>query len=331
MKKLIARIPCTLFGLFAALYVQTALAQTYPTKPINLIIPYAPGGAVDVLARTVGAAVSESIGQPVLVASMPGASTIIGMQACAKAVADGHTLCLTNADSLSYNPHVFKNLPYDPEHSFIPVINIAWGNNSGLLLAHAGVAFNSMKELVALAKAKPGTVNWGTWGPATIPDVYLQWLKHQAGLEITAVPYKGVGPGAAALLAHEVDITFASVGPTLQHIKSGKLKPIAIIGTRRSTYFPDVPTLAEQGFDPGLRSYFGIFAPAGTRQAVVERLNAEFSRALEAPRVQGLLHKYVLDPGGGTPAEFAEFLRSDRTNAGRVFRTIGIRPSDSPM
>ena len=161
MSTIIIRIARLLAGLLAALYVQFALAQTFPSKPVRIIVPWAAGGVVDALARTVGPAVSDSTGQPVIVENRPGGNSIIGMLACAKASPDGYTLCLTSSDSLSYNPHVYKNLPFDPENDFVPVINLLWNTNSGTLMASAKAPFNSIKELIAFAKAKPGVVNWG--------------------------------------------------------------------------------------------------------------------------------------------------------------------------
>lgn len=305
-----------------------ATAQTFPSKPIRMIIPYVPGGAVDASARAVGQAVSESVGQPVLIENRPGASSIIGMQACAKSPPDGYTICLTVADSLSYNPHMFKNLPYDPDRDFAPVINLV--RSTSMLFAKGNAPFNSVKEMVAYAKSNPGRLNWGTWGVASIPDIYLQWLKHQAKVDIAAVPYKGAGQAVPATISGEVDLTYMAVGAVLPHIKSGKAKPLAVVGSQRSPLLPDVPALAETGLDPGLRSYFGIFAPGGTPRPVVDRLNAEFNKALQVPKVQQFFRNSTLDVVGGTAEEFAQFLKEDRAAAGKVFRSIGLKPSAAP-
>jgi tripartite-type tricarboxylate transporter receptor subunit TctC len=313
----------------AALSIGTAAtAQTFPSKPIRMIIPYVPGGAIDASARTVGQSVGESIGQPVVIENRPGGSSIIGMQACAKSPPDGYALCMTVADSLSYNPHMFKNLPYDPDRDFAPVINLVRGVS--MLFANGNAPFNSVKEMVAYAKSNPGKLNWGTWGMASIPDIYLQWLKHQAEVDIAAVPYKGAGQAVPATISGEVDLTFMAIGAVLPHIKSGKVKPLAVVGNQRSPLLPDVPALAEAGLDPGLRSYFGIFAPRGTPEPVVDRLNTEFNKALQAPRVQQFFRAQTLEIVGGTPEEFAQFLKEDRAAAGKVFQSIGVKPSDAP-
>jgi tripartite-type tricarboxylate transporter receptor subunit TctC len=308
--------------------ISAVSAQGYPSKPLRIIVPYVGGGAVDASARTVGAQISESIGLPVLVENRPGGSSIVGMQACAKSPPDGYTVCLTVADSLSYNPFLFKNLPYDPDRDFAPVINLVRGNS--MLLAKGNAPFNSFKEMIAYAKSKPGSLNWGTWGPASIPDMYLQWIKHELGVEIAAVPYKGTGQAVPALLAGEIDITFMVIGAMLPHIKAGKLKPLAVVGGRRSPSLPEVPDLVEEGADPGLRSYFGVFAPGGTPKPVVDRLNGEFAKALQLPKVQEFFRVQTLDIVGGSADEFAKFLREDRINSGRVFKLIGVNPSDAP-
>ena len=263
-----------------------------------------------------------------VVENRPGGSAIIGMMACAKAPPDGHTLCLTVADSVSYNPHLIKNLPYDPASDFVPVIYLVRGNS--MLLAKGNAPFNSFKEMIAYAKSNPGVLNWGTWGAASIPDVYLQWIKHQTGVNITAIAYKGAGQAVPAVLAGEVDITFMAIGAVLPHIRAGKLKPLAVVGNLRSPHLSGTPSLAEEGADPGLRSYFGVFAPARTPKPIVDRLNAEFAKALQTPRIQEFIRKQTLDAVGGSAAEFAEFLKDDRANAGRVFRTIGVRSGDAP-
>ncbi|MSQ52590.1 MAG: tripartite tricarboxylate transporter substrate binding protein [Betaproteobacteria bacterium] len=317
---------CMIFsGYLCAL---NAFAQSFPSKPIRIIVPYVGGGAVDGSARVLAVPMSEAIGQPVLVENRPGASSMVGMQACAKSASDGYTTCMTVADSLSYNPFLFKNLPYDADRDFAPVINLARGNS--MLVAKGGASFNSFKEMIATAKSKPGALNWGTWGPASVPDMYLQWIRHQVGVDIAAVPYKGAGQAVPALLAGEVDVTYMTIGAMLPHIKAGKVKSLAVVGGVRSPSLPNVPHLVEEGADPGLRSYFGIFAPGGTPKPIVDRLNAEFAKALQAPKVQEYLRTLTLDIVGGSADDFAQFLREDKINSGRVFKTMGVKPGDSP-
>lgn len=321
-----------MFVLFLTLALALACgestAQSYPSKPIHVIVPYAAGGIVDAVARTVGSQLAEIIGQPVIVENRPGGSTIIGMMACAKAPSDGYTLCMPGTDTMSYNPHLIKNLPYDPASDFVPIINLMRGNS--MLLAKGNAPFNSFKEMIAYAKSNPGVLNWATWGAASIPDVYLQWIKHQTGVNIAPIAYKGVAPSMQAVLSGEVDVTFISIGLVLPHIRAGKAKPLAIIGNQRSPHLPGTPSLTEEGADPGMISYFGVFAPARTPKPIVDRLNAEYAKALQTPRIQEFIRAQMLDMLGGSAAEFAEFLKKDRDNAGRVFRAIGVRPSDAP-
>jgi tripartite-type tricarboxylate transporter receptor subunit TctC len=304
-------------------------AQTYPSGPIHIIVPYAAGGLVDALARITGARITESMGQPVIVENRPGASSSIGMQACANAKPDGHTVCPTTADSLSYNPQLFANLPYDPEKSFSPVIRLALTNN--LLVANAKVPFNNYKEMISYAKANPGKLNWGTWGPATLPDLYLRWISSQAGVDIQAIPYKG---GATqtnpAVYSGEVDITYMGFGVAAPQIAAGTIKPLVAVGAKRSPFMPDLPSLGEEGGDPGLQGYFGLWAPAGTPKPIVLRLNAEFSKAISTPQVQAFYKSSTLIAEPNTPDEFGAFAKADREAAAKVFKSIGIMPQAVP-
>ena len=316
--------------MIAAWFVAPASAQNYPAGPIRIIVPYAAGGLADALARTTGGKVADAVGWPVIVENRPGASSIIGMEACANAKPDGQTVCLTVADSLSYNPQLFANLPYDPDKSFIPVIRLAWTNN--LLVANAKAPFGTYEEMIRYAKAHPGKLNWGTWGPATLPDLYLRWISFTAGVEIQAIPYKG---GAAqanqALYSGEVDMTYMGFGVAAPQIAAGTIKPLVAVGNKRSALMPDLPSLGEQGGDPGLAGYFGLFAPAGTPKPIVARLNAEFAKAIDTPQVQAFYKASTLVAETNTPDEFAAFAKADREAAAKVFKSIGITPQAVPQ
>jgi tripartite-type tricarboxylate transporter receptor subunit TctC len=306
----------------------TAFAQSYPAKSITAIVPYPAGGVVDIIARTLGQEIAESTGQPFVVVNKAGANSIIGMQACAAAAADGYTICLTIGDSVVSNPLLYANLPYDAENGFAPVTLIAW--STSMLVASEKAPIGSFKELVAYSKAHPGGINFGTWGPASAPDLYLRWIRRQLGIDITAIPYKGAGQANPALFASEIDATLFGVGNALPYLKAGKLKPLAVMGTKRSPLLPDVPSLGEEGVDPGLSIYFCAFAPAKTPRPVIERLQQEFVKAMRTPRGQQLFEKYTLRPEGYTPDEFARFLVEDRANTQRVFTALGIKPSTEP-
>jgi tripartite-type tricarboxylate transporter receptor subunit TctC len=313
----------------AALFAPAASAQNYPTGAIRIIVPYSAGGLNDSLARVTGALVSEALGQPVLVENKPGASSIIGMDTCARAAPDGLTLCMTVADSLSYNPQLFAKLPYDPEKSFEPVIRLAWTNN--LLVATGKAPFSNYKDMIAYAKANPGKLNWGTWGPATLPDLYLRWITSQAGVSITAIPYGGAAKANLATYSGEVDITYMGFGVAGSQIAAGTVKPIVAVGAKRSAFMPDLPSLGDVGADPGLTGYFGLFAPAGTPKPIIDRLNAEFSKTMNAPKVQEFFKASTLIWEPNTPEQFAAFAKADREAAAKVFKSIGVTPQDVPQ
>jgi len=317
-----------LSALTVALAAPLAAAQGFPTKPIRIIVPYAAGGLVELLARSVGPFLTDSMGQPVVVETRPGGSAIIGMQACATAAPDGHTLCLAVADALSYNPALFSDLPFNPDTDFVPVINMGLSNN--LLVANAKVPFSNYKEMIAQAKANPGKLNWATWGPASLPDLYLQWIKRATGVDIAGIPYKGAGQANPAVISGEADITYMGFGVTAPLIKAGKLKPIVAVGTRRSIFMPSLSTLGEEGGDPGLQGYFAMYAPGRTPKPIVEKLNAELAHAIRTPKMLEFYKTYTLEHVDNTAEQFAQYSRADRENALKVFRSIGIKPSKAP-
>jgi len=314
-----------------ALAGSAALAQapSFPTKPIRIIVPYAAGGLVELMARSVGPFLTESMGQAVVVETRPGGSAIIGMQACATSAPDGHTLCLAVADALSYNPALFSDLPFNADTDFAPVINMGLSNN--LLVANAKAPFNNYKEMIAHAKANPGKLNWATWGAASLPDLYLQWIKRSAGVDIAGIPYKGAGQANPAVISGEADITYMGFGVSAPLIKAGKMKPIVAVGTRRSSFMPSLSTLGEEGGDPGLQGYFAMYAPGKTPKPIVDRLNAELARAIRTPKMLEFYKTYTLEHVDNTADQFAQFARADRENALKVFRSIGITPSKAPQ
>jgi tripartite-type tricarboxylate transporter receptor subunit TctC len=307
----------------------SALAQGYPNKIIHIIVPYVAGGLVDGLARIVAAQVSESVGQPVVVENKPGASAMLGMQMCARAAADGYTMCLSLPDPVTYNPQLFKSMPYDPEKDFAPVINLAFTNN--LLAAHISTPYNSYPEMIAYAKAHPGKVNWGTWGPATTPDLYLRWIVNRTHVDLTGVAYKGAAQTNPALIAGEIDVMYTGFGVAKTQIDAGKVKPLVALTAKRSPFMPELPTLAEAGDDPGLQLYFGIWTTGGTPRPIVERLNQEFAKAAAVPQVQAFYKTYTLGFEPNTASEFAAFVKSDAATVAKVFKTIGIEPTTAPQ
>ncbi len=322
-------IAVLLLAAIAGSLVSPAAAQKFPSGPVHIIVPFAAGGLTDALARVLGNQVAEAIGQPVIVENRSGAGSIVGMETCAKAKPDGQTVCLTVADSLSYNPQLYANLPYDPDKSFAPVIRLAWTNN--LLVANAKTPFDTYKGMIQYAKANPGKLNWATWGPATLPDLYLRWVSARAGIVIQAIPYKGAAQGNPAVYSGEADITYMGFGVAAQPIAVGTIKPLVAVGDRRSPLMPDLPSLGEEGGDPGLAGYFGLFAPAGTPKPIVERLNAEFAKAINTPAVQAFYKTSTLVAEANTPDQFARFAKADREAAAKVFKSIGVTPQAAPQ
>lgn len=316
-------------AVFAASFGTAAYAQgVVSTKPLRVIVPYPAGGALDNLIRRIGAPMAESTGHPVIVDNRPGGLTNIAMQACSGAAPDGYTVCFTLEDSTVYNALLFKKLPYDPE-TLTPVINLA--TSRPMLVASAGAPFASIRELVAYEKANPGKVNFGTWGPASSPDLYRQWMNTALGIQMVGVPYRGVGTGTMpAIMSGEIQISMFTIGQIMPHIQSGKVKPVAIMGDKKWPGLPNVGTLADEKTDPGLPSVWAIYAPPGTPVAQVNRLNAEFNKALRHPSVVEFLQSNTLDPVGGSPEDFSKALNELRTNAKRVFRTLNIQPTDQP-
>lgn len=309
-------------------FLQGASAQEFPTKPIRLLTPFPPGGAVDVVGRTFAAVVSDTIGQPVIVENRVGGSTFVAMLACANANPDGYTLCLTGADSLAYSSFLFSNVPFDPDRDFVGVARLLF--TKGVIFSTGEAPYRSFKEMIVFAKANPGKINFATWGASTVPHTYMEWFQRQLGVEFLHVPYKGGAPAVTAVLANEAHVSYFAIGQMLPHFKSGKLRALAVTSTARSTSLPDVPTLKEEGADSGLQGYMSIYASVKTPAAVVEKLNVEFNKALRHPKVEEMMKQQHLDPAGGTVAEFNSFMKADRENARKVFRTLGIKPQAAP-
>ncbi len=300
--------------LFAALLAAVALpcahaADPYPIKPIRLITPAPPGGATDIMARSLAQKLAEALGQQVVVDNRGGGGTLIATQLTARAVADGHTLLLANA-AFGTNPALVKDLPYDTLRDFAPVTLVA--DSPLVFVAHPSLNVGNIKELIAAAKARPGQINYGSSTPGTGGHLSVEMLKWMAGIDLVHIPYKGAGPAVTALLAGEVPLMCTSPLPTLPHIKSGKLKALAMTGRTRSRALPEVPTVAESGL-AGFQSslWYALMAPADTPTAVIQRLNTETARIVRLPAVSEQLLAQGADPIGNSPQELATFLRAD--------------------
>lgn len=305
-----------------------AIAQTLNAKPLRAIVPFPPGGSVDALTRVMGAQISASTGQPVVVENRPGGATFVGMSACAKGPADGHTVCISTPDSVVYAPFLYNAIPFDVEKDFAAVTQLVV--SSSAIYVRANSPYNSFKELISAAKAKPGAINYGTWGPGSVPDIVARYAQGQLGINMTLIPYKGAQPGLMATLAGEIDVTYFGIGPLLPQLRAGKVRLLAVTGSKRSPYVPDVPSLGEFNADSGMLSYFGLWTAAQTPRPMVDALHAEFVKALRTPAVTKVMGDLTVEPVGNSPAEFEKFFLADRANAGKLLKGLGVKPQDVP-
>jgi tripartite-type tricarboxylate transporter receptor subunit TctC len=288
----------------------SALAADYPTKPIRLVVPYAPGGGADSVARIVARKVSENIGQPIVIDNKGGAGSILGTEIVAKAEPDGYTLLLGQSGPISINPAVYKTLPYDPVKDFAPVAMTT--NYPYILVVNADLPVKSLQELVALAKSKPGTMNYGSTGVGAANHLVAELFNAKAGLKMTHVPYRGTALAVGDLLGGQLTMVFGDPISVLSQIKAGKLRALAVTSLERSSVAPEVPTVAESGY-PGFEAlaWHGILAPARTPPAIVQKLNAEIAKALADPATKKLLEDQAMQTVGNTPDAFAAFIQKD--------------------
>jgi len=299
-------------------------AQTYPTKPVRILVPFPPGGPADALARLVGDRLSQAFGQPFVVENKPGAGGNIGMEQGAKAAPDGYTLTLAPTGNLTIAPSLYSKLPYDPAKDYAPITVIASVPN--VLIVNPGVPAKSLAELIALAKAKPGTLNYASPGNGSGPHLAGELLKSMAGIDIVHVPFNGVGPATTAVLAGDVQLFFAQSSAALPHVKTGKVVALGVASPRRIAAAPDLPTIAESGL-PGFEvtSWYALVAPAGTPPVIVDRLHAEIAKALAAPDVREKIATLGAEPVGNTPAEFAAMQRTEAARWAKLAREANIR------
>lgn len=313
--------------LAAALAAATAPAgaEGYPTRPVRFVVPFAPGGSTDTLARTIGVKLAGALGQQVVVDNRPGANGDIGMMIVAKAPPDGHTIVLGYIANLAIAPSLYAKMPYDPVKDFAPVTQLASSPN--VLVAHPSVPAANLKELIALAKAKPGQINFASAGVGSIGHLTGELLNNLAGVKMVHIPYKGSGQAVTDLLGGNVQLMFSGFSSTLPHIRSGKLRALAVTGAQRSPAAPDVPTIAESGF-PGFEAtaWYGVLAPAGTPKAVVSRLHDDVVKALRDPDVDKRLAGLGFEIAGTAPEQFAAYIRSEIKKWARAVEASGARP-----
>ncbi len=297
-------------------------ADAWPTRPIRLIVPFPPGGSNDIVGRVIGQQLGERLGKPVVIDNRGGAGGMIGTETAVHAHPDGHTLLIISV-AYAYNPSLYK-LNFDPVRAVAPVAQLGTGPNS--LVIHPSVPANSVKELIALAKARPGALNYATAGIGSFQHMSSEMFRLMAGINIVHIPFKGGGPAMLAVMAGQSQISIGSLLQTLPHIRSGKLKALATGGAKRSPALPDVPTVAEAGV-PGYEAnnWWGIVAPAATPPAVVKRINTEVAAILATPETQ----KWFLSEGGEavsrTPDEFRKWILSEMAKWGKVVKQAGIK------
>ena len=308
----------------AALAVEARAADApYPTKPIRMLVGFPVGGGADVAARVLGMPMSESLGQQIVIDNRPGAGSAIASEIAAKATPDGHTL-VSIGSSHAVNAALYPALPYKPAADF-SAITIA-ARSPVVITANPAVPAKTLKELIALGKARPGQLNYGSAGVNGINHLAAELLKRMAGFDITLVPYKGVAQALPAVMAGEVQLMFATLPGSIGQVKAGRIRAIAVTSARRSSAAPDIPTVAESGV-PGYEaaSWFAFLAPVATPKRIVARLNAEALRALARPDVSESLTRQGMDPAGTTPAEADAYLRAEIAKWTRVVKEAGIK------
>ncbi len=288
-------------------------AQSYPDRPIKLIVSIAAGSVTDVIMRAASVELQTQLGQPLIIENRGGASGIIAAQSCAQSAPDGYTLCVIYHSTMSFNPLLFDKLPYQTD-DLLPVTRLFFLTEGIFVSSELGV--NSVAELKTLAQAKPDGLNYATLGDGSYPDLFMRWLNNQWGTRIVGVPYKGGGPAAQALAANQVQVTRFGVGNFLGLIEGGKVKALAVSAAQRSPLFPNVPTFAEVGFGgyPG-QGWWGLVAPKGTPAAIVDKVNAAFVKVFGDPKFNEFLVKQAVVAAPTTPAGFAAFLQEDRKSA----------------
>ena len=319
---------CALAWLWAAPSRVQAQAQeqapAWPSKPVKIIVAGSPGSPPEVLARGLGQRLQEKTGQAFIIDNRPGANTIIAMQACATAVPDGSTFCLTTNDSLSVNPHLYNKLPYDPDKSFAPVAMLAWPH--GVIVANAQLGVKTFQDVVALSKAKPGTLNWASFGVGSSSHLYLEWIRDRTGWDVTHVPYNA-GRAVPATLSGEAQLTYLTIGGLKQHLDAGKLVALAVAGTERSPFLPQVPTFAEVGLgDFFIRTWFGLFAPAGTpAEAVAKMHQLAMNIVNDASFKTQTMDPLTLAPAQASIEQMQAYLKKDRETGAAVVKIAKVK------
>ncbi len=311
--------------LLAALAAQ---AQTYPARPVRIISPQVAGsGPSEVSGRAIAQALGAALGQTFLVENRAGANGIIGAQAIAKAAPDGYTLGIMSASGISQNPFMYAELPYDPQRDFAPIVMIGFAHQA--LVAHPSVTANTLAEVIEQARAKPGAIAWGSFGPGSPSHLYIEWFKNARGIRFYNVPYKSAAQALQGVVAGEIQLAQYAFSQSVPLVKAGKVKALAVSGDKRLPELPGVPSYKESGIEVLLRNWYGYFAPAATPRDIVLRLNAEISKILLEPKFQEFLGTRaglaLEDPAARAPEEFAAFLKTDRETYRNIVAITGAK------
>ncbi len=309
---------------FGACAASATQSHDYPSRPIRIVVPFPAGGTADLLARQIGQSMSETLRQQVVIENRPGAGGNIGADLAAKSKPDGYTLLMGTVSTHAINPNLYAKMPYDPVKDFAPVTMVAKMPN--LLVVHPSVPAKNVAELIALAKAKPGALAFASAGNGTSQHLAGELFKKMAGVDMIHVPYKGNAPAVTDLFGGQVQVMFDNIPVSLQQVRAGKLRALAVTGPVRSPVLPDLPTVAEAGL-PGynVTSWFGLYAPSGTSPQIIERLNREANRALAAAQIRRRLTDQGIEPAGGAPGQLADFTHAELVKWGKIVRESGAR------
>ncbi|MCW5603839.1 MAG: tripartite tricarboxylate transporter substrate binding protein [Burkholderiales bacterium] len=301
-----------------------AIADTYPNRPVRFVVPAPPGGAPDALARQTGQKLADALGQSMVIDNRAGGNGIIGSEIAARAVPDGYTIVMGYAGPFSINPALYPKLPYDPVRDFVPLALIATGQN--VLVVHPSVAARSVKQLIALAKSKPGQLNYASGGTGQSSHLSMELFTLMAGIKMVHIPYKGAGPAMADVIGGQVALQFLALPPAIPQIKSGKLIGLGVSGSKRATALPGVPTIAESGLAGyEVLTWYGAFAPAKVPKPIAARLATEFTTIVGSQEMQDLFQKQGLDGGSVSADDFGKYLRAEVEKWRKVVKDANIK------
>ncbi len=320
-----------LAGLVAALVftgAAPALTDQWPTRPIRFVVPYPPGGPLDQVARALAEKLREPLGQPIVVENRPGAGGNIGADLVAKAAPDGYSIMMGAVATHAINPYLYAKMPYDANRDFTPITRVATVPNVLVLNPQTAerLGIRSLRDLIAYARKNPGKLNYGSGGNGSAGHLAGELLEAQAGISMVHIPYGGAAPAQLGLLAGQTDLMFDNLASATPQIRAGKLQAFAVTTPQRSSFFPELPTVAESGLkDFDISTWFGVFAPAGTPRPIVDRLNTEFTRALSAPDIRERLARMGAEPSPMSPEAFADFVRAEQAKYERIVKASGAR------